>query len=200
MQPNIADIFRIQRVPQQQPPPPPMGWQTLPVNKDAALYPVEHKVSELLRSIGVEGEGLFATRDLPANTIVAEYTGPIILDEDADRSRSILDYVNFTGAAMRYVMDGSVTEYVDPVTKEVRRAWARYCNSAENIGVENATRVNIIREARVLADKRLHGEGELGAYIKTTKPVLAGEEILVSYKRGQTRTVSYKSKVGIFES
>ena len=165
-------------------------WRVLEPLADAATYPVAIGKSVLVyNKYGFEADGLFAARRIDDGVVVAEYTGKLLYAEDRDLD-DMNDYVEVRAGA-GILIDGRATEYIDPATGVVTRAWGRFANSYA--GLAPAKNAAMTREL----GKEAGGAVEtVRVVLKTSRVVEEGEEILTDYGPGYqfrgTVSVSYK--------
>lgn len=127
------------------------GWRPLEVGKDVEVKPTGDD----------RGNGLFALREIDANTLVSRYTGVIMTDEAFAKSDSTGSYAFDLG-------NGMTVEGDDPR----RTSFVRYINHS-------------LRRANCEAVSAWNEEDVTGAvYIQTTKRIRAGEEIFFDYGPG----------------
>ena len=115
------------------------------------------------------GMGLFTRKDIPKGTLIIEYTGEVTNWEAVryDSSNAYIYYVNDD-----YVINA----------KERPDAIARYANDAYGL-----TKINGINNN----SRFVNVNGRI--FIKSTKLIRAGSEILVNYGKGYWETVRVNS-------
>lgn len=115
----------------------------MPPKKDASEYPAEVRQSILLSTVkGIDQPGLFATRDVEAREIVAEFTGTLTYKSWPRPSTKgrINDDIGFMRVPTDAILLGDLTEYKRP-DGTIVRVLARFSNSAAGLGVRPNARM-----------------------------------------------------------
>lgn len=123
--------------------------QELDVLDDMKVLGVEVKSSTILGA----GLGVFTTHPLPIHTVLGQYKGEVLNQEEIEKSSS---------KDMSYVMYIGANKYVD-ATDPTKSNWLRFINSPWKSGQRATARL------------------ETNGVIKTIRNIPAGKEILYSY-------------------
>ena len=127
-----------------------------------------------IRSAGSKGLGAFVTRDLPAGTYLAPYTGRLLASDEA-MLRAALDETSgdYFASLNGWFDEELVIDAEDPKTS----GWPRYINHSKR----RANCKNIELQQPVALPGGGVGRLPLGLYAMLIRDVQAGEELLVDY-------------------
>jgi hypothetical protein len=138
--------------------------------------------STSVRKSSIHGWGLFANGDFPSNTIVIEYTGKLVKEEEIDTCTYLVHVVGD-----KYVDAASITESSD----------ARYVNTAPHCKQFWNTSNKITNNCYFDV---INIEGVLRVFIVTKRRVAHGEEFLVSYGPGHWKSTQDKKDKYVSDS
>lgn len=104
------------------------------------------------------GQGLFTQTDIPKGTRIIEYTGRVSNWENADHQEGLNAYIY-------YMSDENVID-----ASKRKKSLGRYANDARGM-----------KKIKGIMNNCVYEEEGLKVFIKSTKAIPAGSEILVSY-------------------
>lgn len=112
------------------------------------------------------GMGAFARCDLPANRVIGEYLGKIFESDDPRATGAYLFQVYGRGGRLLHLIDGKVKKY---------SSWVRFVNTPQR--EEDANAEFFQKSGRI--------------FIKTIRPIPAGEEIMAYYGDDYVDTIRH---------
>lgn len=133
---------------------------------------LEKKVAVKRSSLPNAGKGLFAKEFIPRNTLIVEYKGKITTWKEVDSHDGNNGYIYYV--KRNHVIDAS----------RHRSALARYANDAKGL-----------QRVKGLHNNAEYTEIGLKAYIRSTKDIPAGAEILVDYGKEYWDVIRHNMKV-----
>lgn len=104
------------------------------------------------------GQGLFTREAIPKGTRIIQYTGRVSTWENADHQEGLNAYIY-------YMSDENVID-----ASKRKKSLGRYANDARGM-----------KKIKGVLNNCVYVEEGLKVFIESTKPILAGGEILVSY-------------------
>jgi SET domain-containing protein len=129
-----------------------------------------------IREIPGKGFGVIATEKLPAGAYLTRYTGRLMSYEDASESFKVGDTSGQYFAALKGA-DGTEPMILDAEDEHVS-GWARYINHSKRR--QNCQNVELRAPLSPFEGLDL-GRVPLGLYIRTTREICSGEELLTNY-------------------